>query len=220
VTLNAAIDNDVLIKGACYSVLADIASLFGGGASVGILSVARFVVKGRIARGAGIQDPESALGAFGTFLASVGELEPTAYEISLATSLEEAAMLASLPVDVGESQLCAMVLSRSIRFLVTGDKRAITSLEALLPAFAELDALRSRVACMEQVIFEVANAIGWSQCRDRVCAEPDVDRALSICFSCRQPAVPDGSSHEGIESYVRDIRRAAPTVLCSSLRLT
>ena len=60
-TNSAAVDNDVLIKLACYRLLCDVLAVFGGSGSVGILGAARFVVTNNIRRSSGINDQESAL---------------------------------------------------------------------------------------------------------------------------------------------------------------
>jgi hypothetical protein len=212
VSLEAAIDNDVLIKTACYSLFDEVIAVFDGCASIGILGAARFVVGNRLRRGKGIRDPESAQSAFAAFVDCVNQLEPTAVEVELATAIEEAAMLEGLPLDTGESQLCAMVLRRSIRLLVTGDKRAIGSLEKVMPKIVGLTALQSRVGCLEQLLLKIVERIGRSVCRSHICSEPDVDKALTICFSCGRETSTD-SSLDGLRSYINDLRRTAPTVL-------
>jgi hypothetical protein len=66
------------------------------------------------------------------FLASVELIEPTVEESTLAAEFESLALAAALPLDAGESQLCAVLVSRNLPLLVTGDKRAITALESLV----------------------------------------------------------------------------------------
>ncbi len=56
-------------------------------------------------------------------------MEPTDREVAFATNLELTAQRAGLQLDVGESQLVAIVIERAIATFDTGDKRAIVSLE-------------------------------------------------------------------------------------------
>lgn len=217
-SIEAAIDNDVLIKAACYRLLDEAVAVFGGaGSSIGVLGAARFVVGSRLRRRIGICDPESAEASFAAFIESVIELEPTSTEVELATSIEEAAILDDLPLDSGESQLCAMVLQRLIGLMVTGDKRAIVSLEKIFPKIREISALRSRVCCMEQLVLKIVERIGVHAVRSAVCAEPHADKALTICFSCRRMDLPqEQSSLDGLRSYIEELRGIAPVVLMTA----
>jgi hypothetical protein len=186
VTNSAVVDNDVLIKLACYRLLQDVLAVFGGSVPIGILGVAKFVVTSNIRGSSSINDRESALQNFVVFLAEVEELEPTDDEINLATELEEAATRAAVGLDFGESQLCAIVLSRAIPMLITGDKRAIAAAEVIKSNIGRLAELEGKVVCLEQLVLSLTDRIGHGAIRDRICAEPDIDKSLSICFACRR----------------------------------
>ena len=215
-TNEAVIDNDILLKCACYCLLGDVLDCFGGSGSIGVLGAARFVVKNYIQRSEAIRDSDRALQTLTSFLDDAEELEPTVDEVLLATRIEEAATQASVELDTGESQLCAILLTRSIAVLVTGDKRAIAAADAIVPALPELTGLAGKLACLEQLILRLAERIGCAEGRTRICAEPMVDKALSICFACNSPGgQSDHSSLEGLKSYINDLRSKAPTTLCS-----
>ncbi len=211
--LEAAIDNDVLIKAACYCLLSEVADALGGAGSVGVLGAAKFVIRDRLRRRGDIRDPEAAKASFAAFLDVTTELEPTKAEVSLATAIEEAATLESVALDSGESQLCAIVLHRAIRLLITGDKRAIAGAEQIKTRVAELSGLENRVACLEQLVLGIVNRLGPSESRSRICSEPDIDKALSICFSCSGAQELEGFARVGLQSYIGHLREAAPTVL-------
>jgi hypothetical protein len=50
--------------------------------------------------------------------------------------------------------------------------------------------------------------------RARVCAEPNVDRAVTNCFACASPDLPEVADVlAGLASYVHHLDRAAPGVL-------
>ncbi|NMN99279.1 hypothetical protein [Antrihabitans stalactiti] len=213
-TARRAVDNDVIIKMSCYRLLSELTALSDGAYSVGILGAARFVVRQVLARKFGIEDRAAALVEFTTFLADVEELEPTASEIDLATELEELANRQSVGLDLGESQLCAIVITRGFETLITGDKRAIQAAEELKVFCPALESLAGRVVCLEQVIVGISNATGYGTSRSKVCAERAVDTALSICFSCWNPSLPDDATvARAFRSYIQNLRNAAPTLL-------
>jgi hypothetical protein len=207
--MNAAIDNDVLLKGACYGLLEDL--IWSGSSKdvVGVLGTARFVVPARINKAKLNRDRAFALRAFSTFLARAVVLEPSTEEQEFAADLELAAQGAGANLDVGESQLCAIVVNRLLPLLVTGDKRAIVAIEALLDADTRLAGICGRVKCFEQVVVESVAQKGCSDFRLAVCAEPSVDKALSICFSCKTQIDSDAIVLEGLQSYIQDLRRRA-----------
>lgn len=210
----AVIDNDVLIKTSAYGLLAETSEAFGK--SVGVLGVARFVVSKHIERHRRIADPDSALSTWADFLERAEELEPTEDELSLATVIETAASKHGVQLDTGESQICAIAIHRGVPWVITGDKRATIGAETLLAHVAELGALAGVWVCLEQLIGALAMRIGLEQVRDRVCAEPDVDRSLKLCMSC---GATFHQAEEGLNSYVRDLRRQAQTVLASDADL-
>lgn len=208
-----AVDNDVLIKISCYSLSDELLQLFGGESQVSILGTARFVVGKRLENWKSIRDPIRARGCWTSLLAQVEELQPTVDEVRLATEIEECALQAGLQLDGGESQLCSIAIHRQITRVVTGDKRAIIALEALLhhPTL-DIGEIRNRVSCLEQLMLAIIGLIGGSEVQSRVCAEPDVDKSASICFSCSGGDATT-FSEAGLESYIGAVRDSAPSVL-------
>ncbi|MFD6290932.1 hypothetical protein [Streptomyces sp. NPDC060205] len=180
---------------------------------VGVLGAARFVVKKHLERRGRIVDRESAIQHFENFLTSVVELEPTADELQLASLIEESAVAAGVELDSGESQLCAISVKRGPMLLLTGDKRAIAGAEIVQEAVTELSELQGRIVCLEQVIAGISERIGAVETRRRICAEPYVDRALSICFQCQGANPRPESFAEGLLSYVQYMRAQASTLL-------
>lgn len=210
---NLLIDNDVLIKCACYSILSEIDGPSGHPHDVAVLGAARFVVGKYLERRGTIQDRAAAQRRFQDYLSTVIVLEPTNSEVKLASAIEEAALLLDLDLDSGESQLCAIAIFRGSSLLLTGDKRAIASAEALKDSVGELTSLAGRLVCLEQAVMGVAERIGIATIRALICAEAAVDKGLSICFECH--ALTEGRPLEltGLLSYIRDVRRQAPTLL-------
>lgn len=210
------IDNDVLIKCACYSILDQIHGPSGQCQDVAVLGAAKFVVGKYLERRGTIQDRAAAQHRFQDYLSTVIVLEPTLDEVNLASAIEEAAVLLGLDLDGGESQLCAIAVFRSSSLLLTGDKRAIASAETLKDSIGELTSLAGRLVCLEQAIMGVVERIGIDATRIRICAEAAIDKGLSICFECH--ALAEGRSLEltGLLSYIRDVRRKAPMLLYES----
>ena len=122
--IDAAVDNDILIKAAILdlsdSLVTDRAGVLGQARFVVAKRVERMPLRGR--RGAAIERTDA-------LLARCVSLEPSEDEIALAAVIERTAALRDLPLDAGESQLAAIVLSRPIAELHTGDKRAIAAFE-------------------------------------------------------------------------------------------
>lgn len=210
---DALADNDVLIKGASYRLLEEFPA--AGAHVVGVLGAARFVVRSALEGQPRLHDRNGAIGAWESFLEAAVELEPSEAELELATALETVAAELGLGLDVGESQLCAMAIARPDALVLTGDKRAIGAMEELRVEVDELQHLDGRVACLEQVLQSLCDALGPELVRKQVCAEPGADRAVSICFSC---ASGDAVTFDpaGLTSYVEAMRADAPNVLCGS----
>src|SRR5262245_23324092 len=123
--VKAVLDNDVLIKGASYRLLEAMSDTIGGGASVAILAVGKFVALRRLERRGDMNAPVEAASTLHLFLQHAILLEPSADEVQLATAIEEAALAHDVALDSGESQLFAIAITRGIPFVITGDKRAI-----------------------------------------------------------------------------------------------
>lgn len=203
------VDNDILIKGACYRVLDGIAALFGA-EDVGVLGQARFVVASRLVRDHRIRDSDGAASHWEWFLDHVEELEPSEDEVTLAAQIEEVAARAGLQFDGGESLLTAVCILRRSTRLITGDKRAIESAEAMLPDVPALGHLEQRVLSLEQLLLLLSEELVQEQLRSKVCAEPSIDRAATACFACSS----SGPFHpDGLKSYIADLRERASTIL-------
>jgi hypothetical protein len=204
------LDNDVVLKAASYA-LADetLAVTTIDEFPPAMLGVGRFVVRNRLARASNIADPARATAAFERMLAAMALVEPDDAEMAAAADLEAEAIRRDLELDGGESQLLAMLANRACRLLVTGDKRAIAAMAIVAAAQAG-----SRVACLEQLIAHVVAVNGTATVQPRICAEPNVDRAITNCFACSSPVAPDDADvMGGLASYVGHLDRSAPGIL-------
>ncbi len=144
--MKAAIDNDILFKGACYGLLSELVSTSCPNSEVpGILGSARFVVSAKIRKRSLLRNRARALENFSDFLGRTQALEPTDSEQSMAADLELAAQRLGVSLDTGESQLCSILVNRVLSLLLTGDKRAIVAMEKLVDADTRLAPVCGRV---------------------------------------------------------------------------
>ncbi len=206
------IDNDVLIKLSAYGLISELLDMAQPETRVGVLSSARFVSRSVMEGSDRFANRGSALSNLDQALSAVTELEPSTEEVALATELEEASMLAGVDLDVGESLLCAVAISRSAEFILTGDKRAVISAEELAGSVEALSTLAHRFVCLEQIVASLVRQIGATEVAESVCAEQRVDTALAICAGC---AIAERSEMDCacLASYVNSLRRSSPTML-------
>jgi hypothetical protein len=118
--MKTALDNDLLIKGACFWLLPEIVSAARSTIETcGVLGAAKYVCsKALVVRG--LQD---ACSFFNEVIQKFVQLEPTEAETSIAAEIELEAQRRGLELDAGESLLFAIVDLRDIAYLATGDKR-------------------------------------------------------------------------------------------------
>lgn len=203
------LDNDVVLKVASFSLSEESLNvLVSEDSPPQMLSVGQFVVRGRIERNANLNDRSRAMTALENMLSVIEFIEPSDDEIAFAADIETEARQKNLELDSGESQLLAILAHRGFGALVTGDKRAIVAMAVVCPDIAKF-----RVVCLEQLISAIVRATGFDDVRAKVCAEPNVDRAITTCFSCSRPSISQTEAAAGLESYIRDLDRRAPGIL-------
>lgn len=213
--MKALVDNDILLKGSCYGLLRElVAATPGDVPQAGILGVARFIIPKLIAKQELMStEPVRAQERFESFIHENGVVEPTAEEQQLAAELESMAQQLAVNLDSGESQLVAILVRRSIAFLTTGDKRAIVALERLLDSHGALSVIGGRITCLEQLVRRLLEACDHQEIRKAICAEPKIDKTLTICFGCASPAVDRDAIRDGLNSYIAALRRDSARVL-------
>jgi hypothetical protein len=212
--MKAAIDNDILFKGACYGLLNElIATACSDTEAFGTLGSAKFVVSKKIEKNKLLRNRVSALAALLQFLSRSEALEPTQNEQNMAAEFELAAQRLGVNLDSGESQLCAMLVFRVLPLLLTGDKRAIAAMEKLIDADNRLIALCGKVRCLEQLVYDALMKGDHAALRTAICGEPEADKALAICFSCTSQSVVLASIVEGLQSYIKALQTEATRVL-------
>ena len=215
--MNAVVDNDIIYKGVCYGILADILQTHNGASgAIGSLGTARFVVSKRIKKAKLERNENLVQEQLQRFLSNSVELSPTEDEQQLAAEFELAAQQLGVNLDTGESQLCAFTITRLIPKLLTGDKRAITAMERLLDVYPAFQAMRGKVGCLEQAILNLVARGQLALLRTAICSEPTVDKTLTICFGCSSPDAQPETVLEGLNSYINALRADASRVLAVS----
>lgn len=207
------IDNDILLKGSCYGLLRDLVAANCQSIPVGYLAVARFVLGKKLKKAKLRGELAQIESGLNTFLSEHESIEPTTEEAGLASEMEASAQAQALPLDTGESQLLAILITRGATSLFTGDKRAITATEKLLDCVPVLATAVGKMKCLEQLVKRVLEGKGLDPMRSSICGEPDVDRALTICFQCFSSCVQLEDALTALESYINDLRKCSPRVL-------
>jgi hypothetical protein len=209
-------DNDVLHKATAYGIFARMLAMPRLEKEVyGALGTAKFVVGKKLSKRPPARGADIALAEFTAALGMLKEIEPTPEEVETAAYIERQAQQQNLELDTGESILCAVLLARHLGHLITGDKRAIKAIEALNTAGLYSGTFKSKMICLEQVFYWLVNYYEIQKIRGSVCADQTVDNALTSCFSCYSPEVPNDSCIDGLKSYIQNLKQKAPTVLIS-----
>jgi len=211
----ALLDNDVALKIACYSLTSEMLEApMSGNGGLGMLGVGRFVVRGRLDRATNVTDVARARASLEHLLTAVALLEPDDEELAIAAELEREARLRDFEMDVGESQLLAMLTKRDLDVLITGDKRAIAAMAVVAPRIAA-----ERIACLEQLMVRILEVGSTGHIRSCVCSEPRVDIAITACFACAAGALDIDDITAGLASYIGHLSMQAPGILVQKLGL-
>lgn len=207
------VDTDVLIKAVSYRLAnSTLAFLAERGLHPKVLGAARFMLATHVAKARRVADVAAAAAELAAVTPKLEDIEPTPEESTLAADIEALAATSGLPVHGGESQLLAMLMMRSTRRLLTGDKRAIEAISKMLSPLPP-----HRIACFEQLLGSLIEVLGPNVVRSAVCAEPAVDKALASACCCA--SAPGTDPRPGLESYIEDLRKKASFLLSSGCRL-
>lgn len=212
--MKALVDNDILLKGACYGLLTELAAAIPGEDTIGVLGASKFVITHHLRHYKLNSAAGTAEARLLTFLSSNEVVEPTPEEQELAASLESSAQKLSVGLDVGESQFVAILISRLLPWVATGDKRAIVALERLFDADARLAPIVGKFICLEQLVKRLVTG-DLGALRGAICSEPTVDKTLTICFRCTSSGTAPDAIIEGLESYIGALRADATRVLAT-----
>jgi hypothetical protein len=213
----ALIDTDVLYKTAAYGLLHGLLDSHPWGTDCFLmLGAALFMVKKKLKKRPPARGAAAAIDEFEAALMSATTIEPSSDEVLFAANLEHAAQQHNVELDQGESLLCAVLLYRGGDYIFSGDKRAIVALQSLLgleSISVEIRPIKQRLVCLEQLFLLLLENLECGRVRSAVCAEPNVDKALSNCFNCCSLNATIESWRDGLNSYIRSLKEQAPDVL-------
>jgi hypothetical protein len=214
--MKALVDNDVILKGARYGLLDElIGNIPPMDGVVGILGSAKYVLTDLLQRRS---EPVESAGALARVLAFIDDnevLEPTIEEQALAAEFESCAQMANLPFDTGESLLCSILVIRVCPLLITGDKRAIISMEQISDSNSRMRELAGKVKCIEQIVLDRLTLDSIDAIRSAICRQPTVDKVLFICCGCSSATSDLDAAVAGLSSYIRSLRSMAKQILCA-----
>lgn len=209
------LDNDIALKIAAYSLVQQLLhTTTVKTVPPSMLGVGKFVIIRKIIRGNSVINIEAAKDAFEELASAVNWIEPSDDEAMLAAQFEAEAFQDGFELDIGESLLVAILLSRSCPLLITGDKRAIKAI-----AKSKVEIPEQRLCCLEQLVAHITAVFGLDEVRTNICAEPKVDRAITTCFSCSKPVADSCDVAAGLGSYINDVARSAPDMLITNEQL-
>lgn len=209
----ALIDTDVLLKTASYKLLKHLLATEPFGSNdFGMIAAAQFVAVGKFKKKLKGQQLEEAKAHFQEAITFIAAVEPTPDELVLAAQLESAAVTLGVDLDLGESQICALMLARGIGLMMSGDKRAIKAISALREHEACAYA-HGKVACLEQLVLWMIEKTGLESVQPSVCPLPSVDTSLTMALGCYSGGAPLASCQDGLASYINSIQVSAPEVL-------
>lgn len=157
----ALLDNDIVLKACayrCHEVLLQAATMADGPPSM--LTVAGYAIRSRLERSRAFVDRDAAITAFDELLCHLTLIDPNEDEVATAADLEALASERGLQLDVGESQLLAILLGRGLSLLFTGDKRAIEAIGRLAS-----DEVGPRIVCLERFMACAVEAVPYADLR-------------------------------------------------------
>jgi hypothetical protein len=221
VSLDLLIDSDVAIKLCIYRLRIWEAGQPLAVRDLATLGASKYIIPKRLKRCVLNGARETVTQSWESLSRQLSFVEPTNAELEFAATLEALAQRNATAFDTGESLLVAIMATRGADLFVSGDKRAICALPALIPHHAELANIAGNVACLEQLFIELVAAMDSKIVRNCVCAEAQVDRTLSICFQCQSGGTGNGGEQllAGLNSYLDDLRQNSASVLCSGCRI-
>lgn len=215
----AVVDTDVLLKVAAYRLGTEFVAVLMPSGTPAALGLTHLIAGRQLARKRGLRNTAEAATELDTLLGMLGRLEPVEEEVELAADLASVAQARGLPLDTGEAQLTAIIVSRGLPLLVTGDKRALGALAGVVADAPIRDVLVGRLACFEQVIGSVAGLIGEGELRTKICAEPDVDGSMRLACSCGRNQWDKAQFGEACNSFIGAVRAQAGDLLVAGSTL-
>jgi hypothetical protein len=198
----AFVDNDIIVKLAALDLCDEAFRALGlRDGDIQVLPTAKFRLYVAKNREKGIlRWGAETHGRIRAFLSQVGET-PGSPDRD-----DEQSLANILGVDAGEAILFSAASRIPDSRMVTGDKRSIAAL-ASEPKCKELvQKLAGRVVCLEQVVRDTIDKLGFATVLPRVTPGIHQDNTLGIVFSSGI-LTPETHVRDGLQSYIEDLRK-------------
>lgn len=207
-------DNDIFLKTCCFGLVDKVLLLLASRElHPSILGVASFVVPKSVRKNKKIRNKESTAIQIEKFLNKLELIEPNEEEIILAIKFEELARDLNLALDIGESQLLAILIYRGAALLATGDKRAIKSIPPIVERCDQISGLSEKFICLEQIMYALLFEHSPVELHSHVCSEQDLDTSMGICFRCASREFSGEEISQSLLSYINNLRQSASSLL-------
>lgn len=203
-------DVDLVIKLICFKLSNSLMkSLLKNNQIIEVLESTKYVVRKRVYKVFEEKYDHEIKLELENFSANCNYIEPSDEDLFLAAEIEKISQIKNLSMDTGESILCAIAINSSaefITYIATGDKRAIKSILQIKPALEKINYLNGKFICLEQIIIGLIRGGNLIQIRKNICCIPNLDKTLSICFSCTgRNGQPEVEIINGLNSYINDL---------------
>jgi hypothetical protein len=140
------------------------------------------------------------------FLSKVGEASET-------PDPDDEQILANIVgVDAGEAILFSAASRLPDSSILTGDKRSIVALASEPKCKAVVEKLTGRVICLEQVVRDAIDDLGFGSVLPRLTMGVHQDRTLGIVFSSGI-LTQEKDARDGLRSYIEDLRKDSAGML-------
>ena len=211
-------DVDLVIKLVCFKLSSSLMkSLLENNQTIEVLESTKYVVRKRVYKVFEEKYDQEIKLELENFSTNCNYIEPSDDDLFLAAEIEKISQLKNLSMDTGESILCAIAINSSTEFLTyiaTGDKRAIKSISRIKNTLEKINYLNGKFICLEQIVIDLIRRGSLIQIRKNICRFPNLDKALSICFSCTgSNGLPEVEIINGLNSYINDLDSKSDNIL-------
>jgi hypothetical protein len=211
-------DVDLVIKLICFKLSNSLMkSLLENNQIIEVLESTKYVVRKRVCKVFEKKYDQEIKLELENFSANCNYIEPSDEDLFLAAEIEKISQIKNLSMDTGESILCAIAINRTnkcLTYIVTGDKRAIQSISQIIPFIKKINYLNGKFICLEQIILGLIRNGNLIKIRKNICCAHNLDKTLSICFSCTTSNVPpEIEIINGLNSYIKDLDNKSGNIL-------
>ena len=206
--MTSFVDNDILIKLAALDLFDDAFRVLGLKCSeIQVLPTAKYRLYVAKNQEKGIRRWGAEIhGRIVVLLSQVGEApeSPDPDDEQVLTDI--------IGVDPGEAILFSAASRLPDSWIVTGDKRSIAALASEPKCKAVVQKLAGRVICLEQVVRDTIDDLGFASVLPRLTTGVHQDRTLGFVFSSGI-LTQEKDARDGLKSYIENLRKDSAGML-------